>query len=1050
MKPIAQTFYINEPDNGAAGVYLTSVELFFQSKSDTYGVQVQIRPTDNGNPTTSVMPFGDIKLPSTSVKTSADASLGTMFTFSSPIFLQSATSYAIVIIPIGGNPDYNIWTAELGKNDVTLANTPIKTNNDTGTLFLSSNDIQFTSIMTEDIKFNIYVADFSKNLSGTAVFTSRDSDYLVVKEQYGAFSPKEYVVVSNSHHNTARFLYGSGTIVGGNFTAGEQIYQTGAGWGPSGNVSVTGTIYSIDTTNNTRVVKLINVNSVNGGFSSSKGTVYSKTTDSKQFTISSEVNDIVVTTVTTNTVSVPFSDIYDVDQMIYIGKEDRTYVQPSTIVSKSATSLTLSTAVNFSDQNAIIGRVRGDGQLYAKVEASDKNNNTNRILITLADVNSDQNRSFFPSKGQFLIGAHSGASANIISTSDTNYNTIIPQFAESRPGDVSTRWTFTGTSSTGTTADSSPTLLVNNVERELLDYERILMSRSNEYYRNNSVPSMKVYADLRSANGLISPIIDTAKTVVDVVANAITKKNQISGYKLTVSRDNIGYALSNTDNHNFRVGDRVVQRNLNREDGLTTYLGGGDVSYVSENEVIVTNVNGYFSSIASIQNDVRLLKAGGGANYYNNTNITAVSTFNEETSNNLKYASRYISKSVVLAEGQDAEDIRVYLTAYRPAGTDLLVYARIMNKEDPGAFDNKAWTLLNQITSPSLLSSSANKNDFIEIQYGFPTSTEITTDGVRISPPITRSFKGSTSVDISTNRIKLNEIDDLTIGDRIQYVANSVSSVAVNPLANGSYYYVRTKGLIQKTFNGSSAINSGAKTITIADNPYNVNDRLKYVTTATAVGGLSNNSWYYVKTVATNAITLSSTLGGDIISITAGSADTNHQLSVEYITLSEDNIVENPSASDIDLDNGGSADNNHYIITDDWITVSDLSNVRSQDYVYFSDATEATNQYFVGQVKRKSVTNKRNLQLITPPGVSQWPPFAIANASFGVIKNLQWATAGFINGTTGVVRYMSGSINGNLAVYDGYKTFAIKIVPVSDSTAIIPRVKDMRAIALQV
>jgi hypothetical protein len=49
-----------------------------------------------------------------------------------------------------------------------------------------------------------------------------------------------------------------------------------------------------------------------------------------------------------------------------------------------------------------------------------------------------------------------------------------------------------------------------------------------------------------------------------------------------------------------------------------------------------------------------------------------------------------------------------------------------------------------------------------------------------------------------------------------------------------------------------------------------------------------------------------------------------------------------------------------------------------------------------------------------------------------------------------IVRYVSGAKTGTNAVYDGYKQFAVKIVPVSDTTSIIPRVKDMRAIALQI
>ncbi|HYT43851.1 MAG TPA: hypothetical protein VEP90_16040, partial [Methylomirabilota bacterium] len=44
-----------------------------------------------------------------------------------------------------------------------------------------------------------------------------------------------------------------------------------------------------------------------------------------------------------------------------------------------------------------------------------------------------------------------------------------------------------------------------------------------------------------------------------------------------------------------------------------------------------------------------------------------------------------------------SEDIRVYLTAYRPANTDLQVYARIQNSGDPEPFDDEDWTRLTMV-----------------------------------------------------------------------------------------------------------------------------------------------------------------------------------------------------------------------------------------------------------------------------------------------------------------------------------------------------------------
>lgn len=820
MKPIAQTFYINEPENGVAGVYLTGVDLFFKSKSPTFGVTIQIRQTENGSPTKYVMPFGIAKCSADKVKVSDDASLRTQFKFSAPVFLQSATSYALVIIPDGGNPDYQIWTGEIGGTDVTT-NSPIKTNNDTGTLFLSSNDIQFTSVASEDIKFVLYIADFL-NTTGTAVFNSRDSDYLLIKDQIGSFATKEYVVVSNNAYNLAKLTYTSNT---GAFTVGETVYQSNG----SANVA-TGILYSMGT----GAMKITNSN---GAWSNSyqvRGA-----TSSSNATITVIVANV-VTSNASNTITVPYTDLFSANQMIYIGASNRSYMMPSSIDNVvDGTTLQLTTDARFTDTNALLGRVLGDGALHAKIEASDNNINPNRIQVTLAAVTSNSTLNFSNSTGKFLIGATSGTSANVISAVDMSFNTIVPQFAQSAPGDTNIGWTFTGVeNNTSRTPDSNETIVTNFIEKELYDKPRVLMSRSNEY---SNLPSgrrgdytTQVYAYLSSANNKISPVIDYAKTNITVLGNATVPEGRLNGYRITFA-----------DTHPFAVGDTVMQQN-----SVSSYvIGTANVYTVSDNQIIIGDVTGYFTPL----NGTVLLST----NTSTNAAITDVSVFNEKLNNNLKYASRYISKGVILAEGQDAEDIRCYLTAYRPATTDLLVYARIQNKEDPDNFQQKTWTRLNQLTSPALLSSGANVNDFIELEYGFPHSTEL--------------FNQATSCNTSSANVTMSSTADLNAGDFV-YIADTTSSK-----------FTVTK--VRRVVNSSVVI---------------MNDLL---------------------------------------------------------------------------------------------------------------------------------------------------PFVASNAAIGVIPNLESAAGAFVyTENNNIVRYVSGS---NI-VYDSYKSFAIKIVPVSDSTAVVPRVKDMRAIALQV
>ena len=57
--------------------------------------------------------------------------------------------------------------------------------------------------------------------------------------------------------------------------------------------------------------------------------------------------------------------------------------------------------------------------------------------------------------------------------------------------------------------------------------------------------------------------------------------------------------------------------------------------------------------------------------------------------------SKYISRQVILAEGQDAEDFKVYLDNIIPTGTAVEVYAKLQNAEDDAEFLNEiSWKKL--------------------------------------------------------------------------------------------------------------------------------------------------------------------------------------------------------------------------------------------------------------------------------------------------------------------------------------------------------------------
>lgn len=96
-----------------------------------------------------------------------------------------------------------------------------------------------------------------------------------------------------------------------------------------------------------------------------------------------------------------------------------------------------------------------------------------------------------------------------------------------------------------------------------------------------------------------------------------------------------------------------------------------------------------------------------------------------EIGNNGTALSRHISTKVSFANNRFAEDIRVFITAYRPPSTDIKVYARLHNSADPDAFDDKAWSPLEYVENGAKFSSSEDKDDLIEYELGLPAHSEI-------------------------------------------------------------------------------------------------------------------------------------------------------------------------------------------------------------------------------------------------------------------------------------------------------------------------------------
>ncbi|MGA1046376.1 MAG: DUF4815 domain-containing protein [Minisyncoccia bacterium] len=166
--PLAQSFYVREN----TGIFLTSVEVFFETKDDSIPVTLQIRPMIAGVPSNIVVPFSEVTLSPDEVNLSTNGSISTKFTFPSPVYLpgpqqlevrqaavgsQQTSEFAIVLL--SNSPQYRVFIAELGKNDIQTG-IKLSAQPTLGSLFKSQNGSTWSPAQLEDLKYRIHRADF--------------------------------------------------------------------------------------------------------------------------------------------------------------------------------------------------------------------------------------------------------------------------------------------------------------------------------------------------------------------------------------------------------------------------------------------------------------------------------------------------------------------------------------------------------------------------------------------------------------------------------------------------------------------------------------------------------------------------------------------------------------------------------------------------------------------------------------------------------------------------------------------------------------------------
>ena len=228
---LAYTFFVNAPLT-EEGIFLTSVDLYFQAKNATLGAWFEIREVDNsGNITRNTVPYSVVALESSQIKTSDNASLATRIYFKCPIFLYNNVEYALVIHPTATNPDTYVWITKLGEEDVTTGRNVVSRKY-TGTLFDTNNNMDWTPVPNADLKVTFNRASFTTNATGTANFGNKPFEKFIMSSVTSDFDKFGEIVRGENRitisANTAAIAVGN-RLVGVTSHANTQVVAIASG-----------------------------------------------------------------------------------------------------------------------------------------------------------------------------------------------------------------------------------------------------------------------------------------------------------------------------------------------------------------------------------------------------------------------------------------------------------------------------------------------------------------------------------------------------------------------------------------------------------------------------------------------------------------------------------------------------------------------------------------------------------------------------------------------------------------------------------------------------
>lgn len=250
-------------------------------------------------------------------------------------------------------------------------------------------------------------------------------------------------------------------------------------------------------------------------------------------------------------------------------------------------------------------------------------------------------------------------------------------------GNTSTSYAYKATSNATGSLDSAFTNAKKN-ENIFFDERKVL----------TSVPGAATVRVTMTTNSTdVTPVLDEQRLGVIAIQNIVDDAS-ITNTAISITDGGSGYST------NANVVVTISGGNGS---------GANAIGYVNPStgklvQVVMDSIGSGYTGRANVT------VTGGGAT----VNATVAIASELDSSGGLCVA-KYISRLVTLAEDFPAGDLRLYVDAYKPSGTEIDVYYKVKNAEDSNTFDDRPWTKMSQATLSTLF--SVDEQDYIEYEF---------------------------------------------------------------------------------------------------------------------------------------------------------------------------------------------------------------------------------------------------------------------------------------------------------------------------------------------